>query len=114
HGTATVSGTSISYTPTAGYSGSDSFKYTASNSGGTSAQATVTITVNGPTITVAPAVLQAMTFGIAYSETITASGGVSSYSYVSSGTLPAGLSLASDGTLSGTPTAAGPYNFTIT
>ncbi len=46
HGTASVSGTSITYTPTAGYSGSDTFTYTATNSSGTSAAATVTITVN--------------------------------------------------------------------
>jgi len=46
HGTATANGTSITYTPTGGYSGSDSFAYTATNAGGTSAPATVTITVN--------------------------------------------------------------------
>jgi len=46
HGTATASGTSITYTPTAGYSGSDSFTYTATNASGTSAPATVSITVN--------------------------------------------------------------------
>lgn len=45
HGTATVGGTSITYTPTTGYIGADSFAYTATNSGGTSAPATVTITV---------------------------------------------------------------------
>lgn len=36
HGTATASGTSITYTPTAGYSGPDSFTYTATNASGTS------------------------------------------------------------------------------
>ena len=46
HGTATASGTSITYTPTADYSGSDSFTYTATNAGGSSVPATVTITVN--------------------------------------------------------------------
>ncbi len=46
HGTATASGTSITYTPTASYTGSDSFTYTATNATGTSAPATVTITVN--------------------------------------------------------------------
>jgi hypothetical protein len=35
HGTATASGTSISYTPTTGFRGTDTFSYTASNSGGT-------------------------------------------------------------------------------
>ena len=36
HGTATASGTTISYTPTAGFSGTDSFTYTATNASGTS------------------------------------------------------------------------------
>jgi Big-like domain-containing protein/RHS repeat protein len=48
-GTATASGTSITYTPFTGQSGGDSFTYTASNAGGTSAPATVTITISsGP------------------------------------------------------------------
>ncbi len=53
HGTATAAGTSITYTPAAGYSGTDSFQYTATNTGGTSAPATVTITVKSgsPTVT---------------------------------------------------------------
>ncbi|WP_211209725.1 beta strand repeat-containing protein [Uliginosibacterium gangwonense] len=46
HGTASVSGLTLIYTPTNTYSGSDSFTYTATNAGGTSAAATVTITVN--------------------------------------------------------------------
>ena len=45
NGTATVSGASIIYTPTASYSGSDTLTYTATNAGGTSSAATVTITV---------------------------------------------------------------------
>jgi len=53
HGRATASGTEIRYTPTTGYSGSDSFTYTATNSSGTSAPATVSITVGpAPTRTV--------------------------------------------------------------
>ena len=48
HGTATASGTSITYTPASGYWGSDSFQYTASNVGGTSSAGTVGITVNTP------------------------------------------------------------------
>ena len=45
HGTATASGTTITYTPTAGYTGADSFTYTATNGSGTSAAATVGVTV---------------------------------------------------------------------
>ena len=48
HGTATASGTTVSYTPTAGYTGSDSLQYTATNSGGTSAPATISLTVSAP------------------------------------------------------------------
>ncbi|EGD09905.1 putative Ig domain-containing protein, partial [Xanthomonas vesicatoria ATCC 35937] len=53
--------------------------------------------------------------GTAYSQTLTVSGGVAPYRFsVTSGTLPAGLTLAADGTLSGTPSAEGVSNFTIT
>ena len=45
HGVATASGMTITYTPATGYSGSDSFQYTATNSGGTSLPATASITV---------------------------------------------------------------------
>lgn len=55
HGSATAVGTSIAYTPSSGYAGSDSFRYTASNPGGTSAAATVTITVNSLALPVANA-----------------------------------------------------------
>jgi YD repeat-containing protein len=45
HGAATVSGMTISYKPTANYTGADSFTYTATNVVGTSAPATISITV---------------------------------------------------------------------
>ncbi len=47
HGTASVSGLTILYSPTSGYVGSDTFTYTATNIYGTSAAATVSVTVNG-------------------------------------------------------------------
>lgn len=54
-------------------------------------------------------------FGEAYSQTITAAGGTPPYSFaVTSGTLPNGLGLSSDGVLSGTPASSGTFNFTIT
>ncbi len=114
HGTTAASGTSIYYTPTAGYAGADSFTYTASNTSGTSAPATVTITVVAPMISVGPSTLPNPTAGTAYSQTISASGGAAPYSFaVVAGTLPAGLALSAAGVLSGTPTAAGPSNFTV-
>ena len=53
--------------------------------------------------------------GVAYSQTLAATGGVTPYSWaVVSGSLPAGLSLnSSTGEISGTPTAYGTSNFTV-
>ena len=48
HGTASIAGDVVTYTPTAGYFGADSFTYTATGPGGTSAPATVTMTVATP------------------------------------------------------------------
>jgi hypothetical protein len=117
YGTATASGTAITYTPTTGYFGTDTFQYTATNAGGTSSPATATITISPPTLVASPVAgaLTAGTVGTAYSNvTLSTSGGASPYTYaVTTGSLPAGLSLSS-GVISGTPTAAGTSNFTIT
>ena len=116
HGTATASGLSLTYTPNSSYSGTDSFTYTATNAGGTSAPATITVTVSNATVTYAPSSPVAGSVGTAYSQSLSpASGGTAPYTYaLATGALPAGLSLASNGTLSGTPTAGGTFNFTVT
>src|SRR5205085_10867403 len=58
--------------------------------------------------------LQSGTTGTAYSLTLTAAGGSGSYTWtVASGSLTPGLSLSSNGVLSGTPTTAGSYSFTL-
>ncbi|WP_200899266.1 putative Ig domain-containing protein, partial [Janthinobacterium sp. KBS0711] len=115
HGTATVSGTSITYTPTAGYAGPDSFIYTASNAGGTSASATVTVTVGNPSVSLTPATLPNPTAEAAYTATLAATGGTAPYTYsVTSGTLPVGLSLnTATGVLSGTTNVAGSFPVSI-
>ncbi|WP_454767168.1 putative Ig domain-containing protein [Cupriavidus campinensis] len=115
HGSAVAAGTSITYTPTAGYAGPDSFTYTASNAAGTSAPATVTITVSPPTLAYAPASPSTATVGAAYSQSLaSASGGAAPYAYaVISGALPPGVTLSSAGGLSGTPTAGGTFTFTV-
>ncbi len=52
--------------------------------------------------------------GVAYSSALVASGGVAPYTFsISSGSLPAGLTLnTSTGAITGTPTSAGTFNFT--
>ena len=51
--------------------------------------------------------------GVAYSQSLAASGGTTPYTWaVASGALPTGTSLSSGGAITGTPTVAGTYNFT--
>jgi len=115
HGTTSVSGTVITYTPSTGYNGPDSFTYATSNSAGTSATtATVSITIGAPTLTVSlsPSAFQV---GAAYSGSVSTSGGQSPYSYeITAGALPAGLTFNATGQITGTPSAAGAYAFTVT
>ncbi|WP_349644919.1 putative Ig domain-containing protein [Bradyrhizobium sp. Leo170] len=78
-----------------------------------------TLVVNPPAnLTLSPAAgaLTGGTTGIAYSQTVTASGGTAPYTYaVTSGSLPSGLLLdPSTGKVSGTPTTASNSGFTIT
>lgn len=51
--------------------------------------------------------------GTAYSQALTATGGVGAKTWTKTGTLPAGLTLSADGILSGTPTAAGTPSVTF-
>jgi len=54
------------------------------------------------------------TLNSAYSEGLSATGGITPYTWsVDSGSLPNGLSLSSAGVLSGTPTEHGTFNFTV-
>ena len=67
-----------------------------------------------PVITLAPPTLPNGTVGVAYSQQITASGGTAPYTFtVTSGTLPAGVTLSSSGLLSGTPTTPGSSTVSI-
>ena len=107
----------VSGTPTAGGTFNFTVRATDSSTGtgpyaGTRAYS---LTVNAPTITLTPVSMPVMTVATGFSQNVIASGGTASYTYsVSAGALPTGLTLASNGTLSGTPSTSGPYNFTIT
>jgi hypothetical protein len=75
----------------------------------------VTPIIFGPvTITVNPLTLPAGEVGLAYSQTITQTGGVAPATFsLSAGALPDGLDLSPQGVLSGTPTTIGFSSFTI-
>lgn len=114
NGTVITLGTVITYQPNPGYAGPDSFTYNASNSGGTSAPATVTITVSDPVITVSPSGSLAAAVGAPYSQTFTWAGGTAPFSGFQVTGLPLGLTItgstANSVTISGTPTQAGSFS----
>ena len=60
-----------------------------------------------PVITVAPPTLPNGAVGVAYTQTMTASGGTAPYIFTATGALPAGLTLTPAGVLAGTPTTVG-------
>ena len=94
----------ISGTPTT--TGAFSLGIKASNAGGQSAEATLTITIKQPIPVVTPATITG-TKNSAVSRQIVATNSPSSFA-IASGTLPAGLTLnTSTGLISGTPTTAG-------
>ncbi len=102
----------LSGTPTA--SGVFNFDVTATDANGCTGGRRYTLTIGCPTITINPATLPIGNVGQSYSQTLTASGGTGPYQFVLvGGTLPAGLSLAANGTLSGTPTVVSTSVFTV-
>jgi len=111
NGTGTLSGT-----PATGTAGPYALTFTASNGVGSPAVQNFTLTVACPAITVSPAAgaLPGATFQQAYSQTFTAAGGSSHTFSITAGALPTGLTLASSGALTGTPTTTGNFSFTVT
>ena len=66
-------------------------------------------------LTISPTTIPSSTAGVAYSQTLTATGGTGTVSFaVTTGSLPLGLSLSSAGDLSGAPTQTGTFPFTVT
>jgi hypothetical protein len=110
-----TSATQIAATSPPG-TGTGTVNVTVTTASGTSANTTASqFTYVAPAITVLPASLSNGTYGAAYSQMISATGGTTPYSYsITAGVLPPGLGLTTGGLLSGTPTAVGSYNFTIT
>jgi streptogramin lyase len=110
---ATVSGTTYTLVHSFAVPGTYSVVVTIDNSFA-AATRTLTVTVApAPPLVITPATLPGGTVGTAYSQALTAAGGGDTYT-VTSGALPPGLTLSPAGALSGTPTAAGGFAFTIT
>lgn len=104
-----INGGNIAGTPSV--SGDFQVTITATDSTGASVDATVPLSVSAPAIVFKPS-LPAGTQGVAYSATLSASGGVAPFTYSASG-LPAGLSL-SGSKVAGTPSASGSFQVALT
>ena len=104
----------LSGTPTT--PGTYPFTVKVTDSASTTATGALTITINGP-LTVTLATLPTAVATVAYtSTTLGATGGISPYTWTTtpvSGSLPPGLNFSAAGVISGTPTTAGPYPFTL-
>lgn len=96
-------------------SGTFSFTLQLTDDAGTSVSKDFTLTVNQPTFTVSPAALSPASAGTAYSQTFTAAGGTSPYTWtLTSGSVP-GLDFdPKTATLAGTPSTAGTFPLTLT
>jgi hypothetical protein len=106
----------ISGTPTGPGSGSFTFQVTDATHVSASS-GSITITVNPPAaLAVTTTSLAGAALGVAYSQTLQATGGVQPYQWsITSGSLPSGLTLSSAGVISGTPNGStGTSNFTVT
>jgi hypothetical protein len=79
-------------------------------------QKALTITVTGSPLDIATSSITNAVRGTSFSQQLNATGGKPAYSWaVTAGALPGGLTLASStGIISGTPSAVGTFNFTVT
>ncbi|MCW0220506.1 MAG: putative Ig domain-containing protein, partial [Prosthecobacter sp.] len=104
----------INGTPTAGNGTGVSVTFKATDANGCVVSKVLVMSVC-PLVTLSPTTLPNPVIGTAYSQTVSASGGVTPYVYsVSSGSLPAGLSLnSSSGAITGNATSTTTANFTL-
>ncbi|HEY4991302.1 MAG TPA: putative Ig domain-containing protein [Nakamurella sp.] len=98
-------------TPTA--TGTFPFTVKVTDANGQSATQATSITIAAGVTATFPAPPNGVV-GTAYSDTLTATGGTTPYTWsVNAGSLPPGLALTAAGVLSGTPTTAGSYAFSV-
>ncbi len=104
-----LSGATIAGIPAA--AGAWRFTARVTDAGGASASRELAITIDPAALLITTSSLPTGAVGVAYAQSLAASGGTSPYTWSITGALPAGLTL-SGANIAGTPTAAGTFPFT--
>jgi uncharacterized protein (TIGR03437 family) len=104
----------LSGVPALNSAGAYSFTVGVRDGTGVQTTATFALTITPALTITTPSTLPAGGVGTLYSQTISASGGTSPYTFsISTGAAPPGLTLSASGVLSGTPTTLGSSTFTV-
>jgi len=105
---------SVSYTPNAGFTGTDSFTYVVTDGHGGTTSGTVDVTVRSA-LAVSTTALSNARVGESYNQTLTAAGGAPPYEWsLAAGQLPAGLTLnANTGAVTGIAGGSGTFAITF-
>ena len=113
----TLSGNTVSGTPTSNAAGPFTGSLIATNTFGTSSPAvTYSISVSCPALTVNPVTVTGPVINTAYSPpvTFTGAGLTGTYTWAGTAGVPAGMTVSTAGVFSGTPTVSGAQSMTVT
>src|SRR5262249_25490302 len=103
----------LSGMPTA--AGTFNFTVTATDSSNATGQQAYSVVITCPTVSATPTILPGGTVGTVYNQSLTGTGAAAPYTFAlaNGSSLPSGLSLASNGAITGTPMATGSSTFTV-
>ncbi len=110
-GVTIASGGTISGTPTV--SGTFNYSVTVTDGGGHTGTVNCSVTVSAPVSATCVAIAAVQGVAITPVTMVGSGGSGSGYTFAATG-LPAGVTIASGGTISGTPTVGGTFNYTVT
>jgi hypothetical protein len=110
----TLTGATISGTPTVPGTSNITIRITDAGTPQQTAQKTLSLLIVSTLTVTTPSPLPVGSAGFVYSLNLTALGGVANYAWsIVDGTLPPGINFGAGGSLAGTPTVTGSFNFTV-